>query len=123
MAPVSTIDTAELTRLHGQGMNDVQIGQALGRNRTTIASARARLGLPSQDKSELARAAGKLGGRPAHKSGRGIVVAHKPTNTRPLNEYYRLARLARASAWQRVHSPGVALYTPTDTTEETKQNG
>ncbi len=33
--------------------------------RTTIASARKRLGLPPQDKSEIARAAGKLGGRNA----------------------------------------------------------
>ena len=35
--------------------------------------------------------------------GRGIQVTHKPTNTRTLNEYYRLARLARSTAWQRVY--------------------
>lgn len=34
--------------------------------------------------------------------GRGITVTHKPTNTRPTNEFYRMARLARATAWQRV---------------------
>jgi DNA-binding CsgD family transcriptional regulator len=62
----SAIDTDELTRLHALGMNDVQIATAMDRSRNTIASARTRLGLPSQDKTELARAAGRLGGKPAN---------------------------------------------------------
>ena len=40
-----------------------------------------------------------------NKPGRNIVVSHKPTNSRQRNEYYRLARLARATAWQRVYGP------------------
>ncbi len=37
--------------------------------------------------------------------GKGITVTHKPTNSRSRNEFYRLARLARATAWQRVYGP------------------
>lgn len=147
---VSTLDTAQLRQLHGQKMNDLEIGQVMGVSRNTIFNARKRLGLPAQDKSELSRASGKKGGkRPnleriayrqniasqmhgegkknteiaqvlgvspqrvtqilksiglvgAQQPGRGIVVTHKPTNARPRNEFYRLARMARARAWERV---------------------
>ena len=147
----SAVDDEEMTRLHAQGLNDVQIARAMDRSRNTIASARTRLGLPAQDKSEMSRAAGKKGGKPAdleriayrqniasqmhgegkknteiaqvlgvspsrvtqilksvglvgaQQPGRGITVTHKPTNARPLNEFYRMARQARAKAWQRVY--------------------
>ncbi len=62
---VSTLDLAEVKRLHAQGLNDVEIGKALNAHRQTIAQARARLDLPPQDKSTMARAAGRKGGRPA----------------------------------------------------------
>lgn len=48
--------------------------------------------------------------------GRGIQVTHKATRPRPTNEYYRLARLARATAWQRVY--GEPIIPPTGNNHE-----
>ncbi len=62
---VSTLDLDEVKRLHAQGLNDVEIGKALNTHRQTIAQARARLDLPPQDRTTMARAAGRKGGRPA----------------------------------------------------------
>ncbi len=69
---------------------------AEGRKNTEIAK---RLDVSGSRVTKILKSIGLVG---AHQPGRGISVSQKPTNAKPRNEFYRLARMARARAWERV---------------------
>lgn len=69
---------------------------AEGRKNTEIAK---RLDVSGSRVTKILKSIGLAG---THQPGRGISVSQKPTNAKPRNEFYRLARMARARAWERV---------------------